>query len=123
MVGIGRAHFESVQAVRYTRGQYYRRHHDVARTVPLDRNRTKWLRAAPMRILTAFLYLTDVAAGGETRFTLGPGGQAETVAVQPAAGRLVLFKARTVMHEVLPTHRKRFALTLWYFDDGASAES
>ena len=33
----------------------------------------------------------------------------------PKAGRLVLFKARTVMHEVLPTHRKRFALTLWYF--------
>ena len=33
----------------------------------------------------------------------------------PQAGRLVLFKSRTVMHEVLPTHRKRFALTLWYF--------
>ena len=36
--------------------------------------------------------------------------------LDPKAGRLVLFKARTVMHEVLPTHRKRFALTLWYFD-------
>ena len=91
LVGIGRAHFESVQAVRYERGQYYRRHHDTARTVPLDRNESKWHFASPMRILTAFLYLTDVAAGGETRFTLGPGGQAETVAVQPAAGRLVLF--------------------------------
>ena len=34
----------------------------------------------------------------------------------PKAGRLVLFKARTVLHEVLPTHRKRFALTLWYFE-------
>ncbi len=32
-------------------------------------------------------------------------------ALSPKAGRLVLFKARTVMHEVLPTHRKRFALT------------
>ena len=37
-------------------------------------------------------------------------------ACAPKAGRLVLFKARTVMHEVLPTHRKRFALTLWYFE-------
>ena len=36
--------------------------------------------------------------------------------LDPRAGRLVLFKARTVMHEVLPTHRKRFALTLWYFN-------
>ena len=36
--------------------------------------------------------------------------------VDPQAGRVVLFKARTVIHEVLPTHRKRFALTLWYFD-------
>lgn len=35
--------------------------------------------------------------------------------LDPRAGRLVLFNARTVMHEVLPTHRKRFALTLWYF--------
>lgn len=38
--------------------------------------------------------------------------------LDPRAGRLVLFKSRTVMHEVLPTHRKRFALTLWYFDGG-----
>ena len=32
--------------------------------------------------------------------------------VAPREGRLVLFRARTVKHEVLPTHRKRFAVTL-----------
>jgi len=31
------------------------------------------------------------------------------------AGRLVVFNSRTVMHEVMPTHRKRFAVTLWFF--------
>ena len=39
----------------------------------------------------------------------------------PQSGRLVLFEARRVMHEVLPTHRKRFAATLWlYRRDGGS---
>ena len=37
----------------------------------------------------------------------------------PKFGRVVLFNSRTVRHEVLPTHRKRFALTLWYFSGRA----
>ena len=39
----------------------------------------------------------------------------------PQPGRLVVFEARRVMHEVLPTHRKRFAATLWlYRRDGGN---
>ena len=91
------------------------------------------------RRLTAIVYLVPEdwdadpdADGGQLNWWLVPDEQAgrKTDAVRaeemkreppikqtlnPKAGRLVLFKARTVMHEVLPTHRKRFALTLWYF--------
>lgn len=33
--------------------------------------------------------------------------------VDPLGGRLVLFRSRDVPHEVLPTSRKRFAVSLW----------
>ena len=33
--------------------------------------------------------------------------------VAPIAGRLVLFQSRTMLHEVLPVHRRRFSLTGW----------
>mmetsp|Transcript_52189 Transcript_52189/g.121824 ORF Transcript_52189/g.121824 Transcript_52189/m.121824 type:complete len:81 (+) Transcript_52189:45-287(+) len=33
--------------------------------------------------------------------------------IAPEGGRLVLFRSRDVPHEVLPTKRKRFAVTLW----------
>uniref|UniRef100_A0A7S2PP97 Fe2OG dioxygenase domain-containing protein n=1 Tax=Zooxanthella nutricula TaxID=1333877 RepID=A0A7S2PP97_9DINO len=33
--------------------------------------------------------------------------------IEPLAGRLVLFRSRDVPHEVLPTGRKRFAVSLW----------
>ena len=63
-------------------------------------------------------FKADVAAAGPAAAFRG--GQDSEAAgakqtLDPRAGRLVLFDARTVMHEVLPTHRKRFALTLWYF--------
>eukprot|EP00967_Tisochrysis_lutea_P006221 scaffold7394_cov35-Tisochrysis_lutea.AAC.3 len=44
-------------------------------------------------------------------------------AVAPACGRLVMFDSRAIMHEVLPTHRKRFAVTLWYYGAQAVAQS
>ena len=39
------------------------------------------------------------------------------VDVEPHADRLILFFADIrVPHEVLPSFRERFAITLWYFD-------
>ena len=98
------------------------------------------MRTTPRRRLTAIIYLVppdwDAAPtcdGGrlvwwvpehsaEARWL--PGGRlpqssgaepAPKHAVDPRCGRLVLFDARLVMHEVLPTHRKRFAVTLWFY--------
>lgn len=42
------------------------------------------------------------------------GSVARKHTLNPSAGQLCVFKARTIMHEVLPTHRKRFAVTLWW---------
>ena len=43
--------------------------------------------------------------------------------LNPTTGQLCVFKARTIMHEVLPTHRKRFAVTLWYYLKPGSKEA
>ena len=98
-------------------GAFYKPHMDSAGTDP--------------RRLTAIVYLVppdwDAAPhkdGGQLVYWLVDegseeprgGGPPAKVTLDPKAGRLVLFQARTIMHEVLPTHRKRFALTLWYFD-------
>ena len=80
------------------------------------------------RELTAILYL-DAApapgAGGELRCYLGTaptdttGATAtETVDVAPAPGRLVLFRARDLVHEVRPVVGwRRAALSVWVLRD------
>ena len=41
----------------------------------------------------------------------------DIVDIEPKFGRLILFKSREVLHEVLPTTRNnRLALTLWLLD-------
>ena len=101
-------------------GAFYKPHMDSMDTDP--------------RRLTAIVYLVPPdwdaapeADGGQlVWWIVGDGGeyvgQPERHTTDPREGRLVLFRARTVMHEVLPTHRKRFALTLWYFG-GRKAKS
>ena len=69
----------------------------------------------------------DAAAGGELRVWpraaaatasgSTPPGVEPLVDVEPHADRLILFFADIrVPHEVLPSFRERFAITLWYFD-------
>lgn len=105
-------------------GAFYKPHVDSANTDP--------------RRLTAIVYLVPPdwdaapeADGGQLVWWLvdedgRPTGAMDEAGVpmkhatDPKAGRLVMFKARTVMHEVLPTHRRRFALTLWYFEGRSS---
>lgn len=81
------------------------------------------------RLVTAIFYLVDDAWDGSPHVDGGnlvwwPVDEHATDAVadetakqeiEPKEGRLVVFNARTVKHEVLPTHRKRFAVTLWFF--------
>jgi prolyl 4-hydroxylase len=60
LLGVPRAHFENMQLLRYEEGQQYKLHHDFSeshRDTP-----------AGVRILTFFLYLSDVDGGGETAF-------------------------------------------------------
>mmetsp|Transcript_9253 Transcript_9253/g.22739 ORF Transcript_9253/g.22739 Transcript_9253/m.22739 type:complete len:456 (-) Transcript_9253:227-1594(-) len=59
VTGVPRDNYESFQVLKYTKGQFYRTHHDDSGgdTSP----------AGP-RILTFFLYLSDVEEGGETHF-------------------------------------------------------
>lgn len=70
--------FESFQILRYEVGQFYGPHHDNGG--PSDA-----LKPAGPRILTFFLYLSDVDEGGETNF---PGLK---ISVKPKKGRAVLW--------------------------------
>lgn len=58
-------------------------HHDY---IPHQRNR----QCGP-RILTLFIYLNDVPAGGETFFPLSPKGGDRNVTVKPKRGMALLF--------------------------------
>jgi len=71
--------FEAFQLLRYQKNQEYRRHHDAS---PDDNK----LLAGP-RILTFFLYLSDVEEGGGTHFPeLKP-----PLTVQPKRGSAILW--------------------------------
>ena len=86
-LGIGREHFEDLQVVRYLPGEFYREHMDIQ----LTRHGRMRRAADNPRILTAFVYLSDVpeAGGGETAFTklLASG----VPPVRPRTGRLLVW--------------------------------
>ena len=78
------------------------------------------------REVTAILYANadwDESHGGCLRCHIGAdiddgtGETAEEVRdVAPCAGRLVLFKSRELLHEVLPSQARRVAISLWLLD-------
>jgi prolyl 4-hydroxylase len=69
--------YESFQILRYESNQYYRAHHDTG----ADEDQL----ACGMRILTFFLYLSDVEEGGETAFPL------LNLSVKPKLGKGILW--------------------------------
>ena len=76
-------------------------------------------RGNPRR-LTCIVYLNadwDVERDGGALRAYLPDGSGEHVDVAPKAGRLLLFDAVRVEHEVRPTFASRVALTLWANDD------
>lgn len=77
VTGIPRENSESFQILRYEPSQYYNTHHDMA---PHQNN----LACGP-RILTFFLYLSDVDEGGETAFPM------LNINVKPKRGRALLW--------------------------------
>jgi prolyl 4-hydroxylase len=60
VTGVPYVNYESFQILHYDVGQHYRTHHDMS-------ERQVSLACGP-RILTFFLYLSDVEEGGETSF-------------------------------------------------------
>ena len=102
--------YESFQVLRYEVGQHYKVHHDFGHE---DVN----LACGP-RILTFFLYLSDVDEGGETGFPeLG-------IAVKPIKGRAVLWPSvldddlnaidKRTMHEAKPVIKGlKFGANVW----------
>jgi prolyl 4-hydroxylase len=61
ITGVPEDNYESFQLLRYEIGQEYKRHHDMSE----EDNE----QLSGPRILTFFLYLSDVEAGGGTQFT------------------------------------------------------
>jgi len=104
------SHYESFQVLRYYQGQKYVVHHDMS-------PRQNRLSCGP-RILTFFLYLSDVEEGGETNFPqVG-------IKVQPRKGRAVLWPSTLdndlqaqdgrTHHEALPVIRgTKYAANTW----------
>jgi len=109
---VPRSMYETFQVLRYEIGQKYEMHHDNGQQSHIDRN------GSGPRVLTFFLYLSDVDEGGETVFpALG-------ISVQPKRGRALLWPSvlnsdimkidgRTV-HEAKPVARgRKFAANTW----------
>lgn len=76
---IPRDNFEHLQILRYYKGEFYLSHHDY---LPMPQPIAD---AAGMRIVTFFLYLSDVEMGGETAFTH------LNLRVKPKRGRAVMW--------------------------------
>jgi len=77
VTGVPRSHYESFQVLKYGQGQKYNTHHD-------NGGDEMALPCGP-RILTFFVYLSDVEEGGTTDFTK------LDLSVKPKVGRAVLW--------------------------------
>lgn len=102
---------EDLQLLKYEKGQFYRAHHDY---IPFQKDR----QCGP-RILTFFLYLSDVEEGGGTNFPN------LDITVTPKMGRAVLWPSilnsdptsedSRTRHEALPVESGvKFAANGWY---------
>lgn len=110
LTGVPDANHEYLQLLQYEQGQYYKTHHDY---IPIHRD-----RASGPRILTVFLYLNNVEAGGGTRF---PDLKAT---VMPKMGRALIWPSVTdedpsavdgrTVHEALPVEKGvKFSANSW----------
>ncbi len=77
LTGVSSEYYEHLQLLKYEEGQFYRAHHDY-----IVKDAT---RLPGPRILTAFLYLNDVPAGGGTNFP------DLNLTIMPKKGRILLW--------------------------------
>lgn len=110
VTGVPEPYSEFLQLLKYEPGEYYRSHHDF-----IDYQRE---RPCGPRILTFFLYLSDVEEGGGTMFN------DLNITVQPKRGRALLWPSvkdenlnaweHKTHHEALPViSGKKFAANAW----------
>ena len=112
-------------------GSHFVAHRDNACVVPDDAGASPpsaGTGCINSREVTAILYANvdwDETNGGALRCHIGADdddGTGETATgvrdVAPHAGRLVLFKSRELLHEVLPSYGRRLAISLWLLDVG-----
>ena len=110
LTGIPEKNSENLQLLKYEVGQFYKTHHDYI-------DNQEEFPAGP-RLLTAFLYLSDVEAGGGTDFP-GLG-----ITVLPKKGRLLLWPSvkdrdpvavdRRTSHQALPVEKGvKYAANGW----------
>eukprot|EP00542_Grammatophora_oceanica_P002539 CAMPEP_0194069488 /NCGR_PEP_ID=MMETSP0009_2-20130614/87666_1 /TAXON_ID=210454 /ORGANISM="Grammatophora oceanica, Strain CCMP 410" /LENGTH=421 /DNA_ID=CAMNT_0038722679 /DNA_START=46 /DNA_END=1311 /DNA_ORIENTATION=- len=78
VTGVPDSHAEYLQMLRYETGQFYRTHHDY---IAHHLNRQEGAR-----IITVFLYLNDVEAGGGTEFPL-----LDKLTVMPKKGKALIW--------------------------------
>jgi prolyl 4-hydroxylase len=110
MTGIPVANSEHVQLLKYDVGEFYREHNDY--------NPAHQKVQTGVRILTVFLYLNDVEAGGETQFPN------LDYAVKPKKGKVVIWPSvlnedpnsqddRT-LHQALPVEKGlKYGANVW----------
>lgn len=102
---------EYLQLLRYEPGQYYHTHHDYIHH--------HMERQHGVRILTVFLYLNDVKAGGGTKF------DALDVTVEPKLGRAVIWPStlnespnemdERTAHQALPVEDGiKYGANIWF---------
>jgi prolyl 4-hydroxylase len=77
ITGIGETNYEHLQILRYEKGQYYKTHNDF---IDYQQN-----RSSGARLLTFYVYLSDVDEGGGTKFPH------LNLTVSPKKGRAVLW--------------------------------
>ncbi len=117
LVGYPLDNAESFQVIYYDVDQQYRRHCDAWKFDTSDKSARCLLRGG-QRMVTALVYLNDVGAGGETRFTK------LDINVNPKKGRLLLFhnclKDSNVVHPLIehagmPVIKgEKYAFNLWF---------
>lgn len=81
LLGVPSSNFEPLEFLSYGPGQHYVEHHD---TDP-DFHLSSFGVGSGLRILTVFLYLSDVERGGHTFFTRS------NLRIQPQKGKLVVW--------------------------------
>ncbi len=117
--GIPDSYAEYLQLLSYVPGQYYKEHHDISGE--------EFYQFSGPRMITFFLYLSDVEEGGSTRLTdLGGDDSGVFIDVQPKKGMALIWPSvldenpmmmdKRTFHEALPVLKgRKYAANAWFY--------